>query len=122
MTKTKQLEKIVIKALKELKAIDIVTIDVKHVTSITDAMIICTGTSSRHVKSIADKVLQNLSIEKIKPLSVEGENEGEWVLIDIVDIMVHIMQQRTRDFYQLETLWHIPKLKKKPTSKKGTVK
>jgi ribosome-associated protein len=122
MTNTKDLEKAVIKALKELKAIDVVKLDVRHLTSITDTMIICTGTSSRHVKSIADKVQRHLSLEKVKPLGVEGENEGEWILIDFADVMVHILQQRTRDFYQLEKLWDIPKPKKKPSVKKGIAK
>lgn len=112
LASSKLLEKMVIKALKGLKGLEIVSLDVRHLTSVTDTMIVCTGTSTRHVKSLADNVLKELSKEKIKPLSIEGENEGEWVLIDLTDVMVHIMLARTRDFYQLEQLWNIPKAKK----------
>lgn len=103
-----KVDKLVIKALKELKAIDITALNVRHLTSITDVMIICTGTSNRHVKSLGNTVLKALSEYKIKPISLEGESEGEWVLIDLGDVMVHIMQQKIRDFYQLEKLWDIP--------------
>lgn len=106
---TKRLEKVVVDALEELKALDIVVIDVKRLTSVTDCMIICTGTSSRHVKSIADNVLDHTKKKKVSPLGVEGNQDAEWILIDFANIIVHVMQQKIRDFYGLEKLWNLPK-------------
>jgi ribosome-associated protein len=108
----KNLQKQIIKALEDLKTIDLVTIDVHRLTTITDMMIVCTGSSSRHVKSLADNVLAELKQEGFKPLGVEGEKDGEWVLIDFGDIIVHIMLSRTRDFYGLEKLWQLPQKKR----------
>lgn len=107
----KSLTTLVTKALSELKGIDIVTLTVKDVSSVTDVMIVCTGTSSRHVKSLADNVVQKVKAKKILPLGVEGGQDSEWVLIDLGDVMVHVMQQRARDYYGLEQLWSRPKAK-----------
>lgn len=104
----KPISEIVLEALEDLKGVDTVTLDVRHLTSITDTMIICTGTSNRHVKSLAQNVVTSAKKYHIIPLSVEGEREGEWVLIDLGDAMIHIMLQRIRDFYGLEKLWNIP--------------
>lgn len=101
------LDKLAVKALEELKGIDITVIDVKHLTSVTDFMIICTGTSNRHVKSLADNVAVTAKKNNITPLGVEGEQESEWVLVDLGDVIVHVMTQRSRDFYGLEKLWTI---------------
>ena len=100
-----KLQAIVIDALEDLKAKDIKVIDVRGQTSVTDLMIIATGTSSRQVKGIADNVREKAKEAGVPPIGSEGEETGEWVLVDLGDIVVHVMQPQTRDFYQLERLW-----------------
>lgn len=97
----------VLSALDELKARDIREIDVRGKTSVTDLMIVASGTSSRHVKSIADEVVRQVKGIGAPPLGVEGEREGEWVLVDLGDIVVHVMLPRVREFYGLERLWTV---------------
>ncbi len=104
---TKKLVDIVIAALDELKAVNIEKMDVKHLTSITDFMIIASGTSNRQVRALADKVVESAKANDIKPLGVEGQEQGEWVLVDLGDVIVHVMHPTTRDYYQLEKLWTI---------------
>lgn len=99
------LKKIVIEALEALKAQNIVTIDVRGRASFTDVMIFASGTSSRHVNSIAESVIEAARHAGIPPIGVEGESAGEWVLIDLGDVVVHVMQPDTRTFYDLEKLW-----------------
>lgn len=99
------LEQAILNSLDDMKAIDVVSIDVKHVTSTFDKIIICSGTSNRHVKSIAEKTVRNLKDQGLRAMSMEGENTAEWVLIDYVDIVVHVMKQEVRDYYQIERLW-----------------
>ena len=101
----KSLRKLVEAALDELKAVNLKVIDVQGLTTITDFIIIVTGTSNRHVKSISDNVLKRCAKQGVKPIGVEGEREAEWILIDLGDIVVHVMQAQTRDFYNLEKLW-----------------
>ena len=101
------LEKVVLDALEDLKAIDIVNIDVRKLTTVTDNMIIATGSSARHVKSLARNVAENAKHNSFMPLGVEGEVQGEWVLVDLGDIIVHIMLPQTREFYNLEKLWDV---------------
>lgn len=91
--------------LDEMKAADVQTFNVADMTSVTDYMIVSSGTSNRHVKSIASRVLEELREDGIKPFGSEGEAHGEWVLIDYGDVVLHVLQQQTRDFYQLEKLW-----------------
>lgn len=99
------LQKLVVDALEEIKAQDIKIMDVRGVASFTDLMVVASGTSTRHVKAIADKVVEKASQTGNKPLGVEGEREAEWVLVDLNDIIVHVMLPQTRDFYNLEKLW-----------------
>jgi len=102
---TEKLVDIVIAVLDELKAVNIEIMDVKHLTSITDIMIIASGTSNRQVRALADKVIESAKANGIKPLGVEGHEQGEWVLVDLGDVIVHVMHPTTRDYYQLEKLW-----------------
>lgn len=94
-------------ALAELKAKEPVEIDVRGKSSVTDYMVVASGTSSRHVKSIADEVVKFAKKLDIMPLGVEGEREAEWVLVDLGDVVVHIMLPRVREFYALERLWTV---------------
>ena len=94
-------------AVGELKAKDVVEIDVRGKSSVTDFMVIASGTSSRHVKSIADEVVKFAKRLDVMPLGVEGEQEAEWVLVDLGDVVVHVMLPRIREFYGLERLWTV---------------
>ncbi len=94
-------------AIAELKAKDPVEIDVRGKSSVTDYMVIASGTSSRHVKSIANEVVKFAKKLDIMPLGVEGEREAEWVLVDLGDVVVHVMLPRVREFYALERLWTV---------------
>jgi ribosome-associated protein len=101
-------KKIVVDALEDLKAVNIVTLDVTGMTDVMDFLIIASGTSSRHVKSLADNVCMQAKRQDLRPLGVEGEDVGEWVLVDFGDVVVHVMLPATRDFYDLERLWVNP--------------
>lgn len=102
---TEQLVELVIAALEDLKAQGIVSIDVRDKTSITDVMVIATGSSSRQVKALADNVLEKAKEQGIRPVGSEGLEGGEWGLIDLGNVVVHVMQPATREFYDLERLW-----------------
>ena len=95
----------VIAAIEDMKGQDVAVLDVRGMTDITDSMVIVSGTSNTHVKAVADKVLEVLRREGVKPMGVEGEQQGEWVLIDFGDLVVHVMHPETRRFYELEKLW-----------------
>ena len=97
--------KIVIDALKDIKGQDIVTIDVRELSDITDTMIVVSGTSNRQVKALAQNTVQEGKKAGFQPIGVEGMEEGEWVLVDFGDVIVHVMQPTTRAFYELEKLW-----------------
>jgi ribosome-associated protein len=94
-------------ALEEMKAKDSIEIDVRGKTSIADFLVVVSGTSTRHVKSIADEVVQFAKKCGVMPLGVEGEREAEWVLVDLGDVIVHVMLPRVREFYALERLWTV---------------
>jgi ribosome-associated protein len=94
-------------AVAELKANDVVEIDVRGKTSVCDYMVVASGTSTRHVKAIADEVVRFAKKLDCQPLGVEGEQEAEWVLVDLGDVVVHVMLPRVREFYALERLWTV---------------
>ena len=98
---------LVMNALEDLKAENIVELDVRDKTDVTDYIIVASGNSSRHVKSIANNVVTEAKKAGHPPLGVEGENEGEWMLVDLADVVVHVMQPQVRDFYDLESLWQV---------------
>ena len=100
-----ELKVIVLDALDDLKAKDVMVIDVRDKSSITDIMVIATGTSNRQVKSLATNVSVKSKSVGIIPIGIEGAEAGEWVLVDLGDVVVHIMLDPVRRFYQLERLW-----------------
>ncbi len=102
---TEELNQLIMSTLEDNKANDIKNIDVTSLTNVTDRMIICTATSTRHAAALAEKVVRTAKKNGVKPMSVEGEEQGEWILIDLLDIIVHIMLEETREFYSLEKLW-----------------
>ncbi len=96
----------VLQALEDMKARDIVTLNVHELTAMTDWMLICSGTSNRHTRAIAQEVVEQVKAAGQLPIGVEGEDSGEWILIDLGAVIVHVMQRETRDYYQLEKLWN----------------
>ncbi len=94
-------------SLEDMKARDLRVLDVRGLTSVTDYLLIASGTSDRHVRSLAQALVESAKQAGLPPLGVEGQEAGEWVLIDLVDVVVHVMQPRTREFYKLEDLWAV---------------
>ena len=99
------LRTLIVDALEDRKGRDVVTMDVTGISDVTDYMIVVSGTSNRHVKALVDNVVEAAASAGVKPLGVEGRETHEWVLVDIGDAVVHVMQSETRDFYDLERLW-----------------
>jgi len=95
----------IIDKIEDMKARDIVQINVEGKSTITDVLIVCSGNSKKHVSSIAENLVVEMKAANMPPLSVEGKETGEWVLVDLGNVVVHVMQDETRDFYQLEKLW-----------------
>jgi ribosome-associated protein len=101
------LAEVITAALDDMKAANVRFIDVRGVTDIADTMVVASGTSDRHVRSIADRVVERAKQAGFRPMGVEGERDGEWVLVDLQDIIVHVMLPRVREFYRLEALWDL---------------
>lgn len=102
-----ELRDLVVNVLDDMKTTDVAVLDVREKTSIADYFVIASGTSDRHVKSSAEAVAFQAKLAGEPPLGVEGLNEGEWALVDLNGVVVHVMQAKVRDFYQLEKLWAV---------------
>lgn len=115
---TEELAQLIEQTLDDNKAGDIKVLNVRNLTSVTDRMIIATGRSDRHTRSLANKVIVAAKEAGVEPLGIEGNDpgQGEWVLVDLADAVVHIMLQETRDFYNLEVLWSMPTKKEAQVS------
>lgn len=104
---SEQLRDLVVSALEETKAKDTVILDVRKMTTVTDYMVVASGTSNRHVRALADAVADASRERGHRPQGIEGANGGEWVLLDLQDVLVHVMLPRVREFYNLEKLWSL---------------
>ena len=104
-------------ALDEMKAVNVRVLDVHKLTDIADTMIIASGNSDRHVRSIADRIVEHAKKAGFRPMGVEGERDGEWVLVDLQDVIVHIMLPRVREFYRLESLWDVSAARREATER-----
>ena len=104
---SEQLSDLVVDALDDIKAQDIVRLDVRDMTTVTDYMVVASGTSNRHVKALVDNVAEKAKEAGHRPIGIEGEDGGEWVLLDLQDTLVHVMLPKVREFYNLEKLWSL---------------
>lgn len=100
-----ELKDVVINALEDVKGEEIVCLDISEMTDISDFMVVVSGNSNRQVKALVNNVLEEARSAGVKPLGIEGQAQGEWVLIDLTDVIVHVMLPKVRDFYDLESLW-----------------
>ena len=107
------LDKRVLQILEEIKAVDPVLMDVAGISGFADAMIVATGTSTRHIRSMHDALVSSVKEMEISLLGVEGKESNDWVLIDLGDLIVHLMRKETREFYDLEKFWSNKKLSNK---------
>ena len=103
--KASELRNHVVAALEDLKGVNIVTLDVAALTPMTDYMVLVTGTSNRHVKALVDTANESSKAIGIQPLGIEGRESYDWVLVDLADVIVHVMNEEARNFYELERLW-----------------
>jgi len=101
------LTNLVVDVLDDVKARDIVRLDVRNMTTVTDYMVVASGTSNRHVKALVENVAEKAKAAGHRPIGIEGEDGGEWVLLDLQDTLVHVMLPKVREFYNLEKLWSI---------------
>lgn len=104
---SEELRDLVVDALEDIKALDIVKLDVRKMTTVTDWMIVASGTSNRHVMALVENVSEKAKAAGHRPSGIEGETGGEWVLLDLQDALVHVMLPKVREFYNLEKLWSI---------------
>jgi len=95
-------------ALDALKGVNVVSLEVRDRTDVTDYLVVASGSSNRHVKALSDSVIEQAKAAGTRPLGVEGQDTGEWVLVDLGDVVVHVMLPASRDFYDLERLWAVP--------------
>jgi ribosome-associated protein len=110
--RTASLQKIVLTALDDMKALEVKVLDVRGLTDVADTMVIASGTSDRHVRSVAKNVVEKTKAAGFRPHGVEGQQDSDWVLIDLHDMIVHVMLPRTREFYGLEKLWDMTATKR----------
>ena len=106
------LKALVLSALDDMKALEIKVLDVRGLTDVADTMIIASGTSDRHVRSVAQKVVEKTKAAGFRPHGIEGQQDSDWVLIDLNEIIVHVMLPRVREFYGLEKLWDMTEAKR----------
>ncbi len=106
------LKAVVIAALEDMKALEIKILDVRGLTDIADTLVIASGTSDRHVRSVAERVVEKTKAAGFRPYGIEGRQDSDWVLIDLSDLIVHVMLPRVREFYGLEKLWDITAAKR----------
>jgi ribosome-associated protein len=104
---SEELLKLAQTSLEDMKARDLAVLDVRRMTTVTDYLLIASGTSDRHVRSLASRLIDSAKEAGQRPIGVEGQDAGEWVLIDLADVIVHVMQPRVREFYKLEDLWAV---------------
>jgi len=114
------LSALIVKTLEDAKAVDVVQIDVRELTDITENMIICHGTSDRHASALAQIVMKATLAAGVRATSIEGDDTGEWVLIDYMDVLVHIMKREAREYYDIERLWD-ERLSKRSARKDTTI-
>ncbi len=107
LTSARALVKLVVDVLDDLKSESITCLDVRHLTSVTDFMIIANGRSARHARAVANAVVERSKENHCRPIGVEGQDGGEWILVDLADVVVHVMLPKVREFYDLEKLWDL---------------
>jgi len=112
---------VIVSALDEAKGIDIKVLNVRKLTDVTDCMVIVTGSSDRHVKTLSERVLEFMDARDFSPIGIEGEDSKNWVLVDFVDVIVHIMRERTRKHYDLEGLWDDSLSRQEPSQQETQV-
>lgn len=105
MTTAADIQSAVLESLDDAQAKDVISLDVRNLTDVTDYMVVCSGTSNRHLHSIVDKLLEHLKNINQRPIGVEGADSNEWILVDYGDVVVHVMLPEVREFYSLEKLW-----------------
>ncbi len=117
VSRIRPLVQVVEGALDEMKAVNVRVLDVHKLTDIADTMVIASGNSDRHVRSIADRIIEHAKKAGFRPMGIEGERDGEWVLVDLHDVIVHIMLPRVREFYRLESLWDVSAARREATER-----